>query len=94
MISTLTRNNQGKTNPLLEVFSNRDFRLLWVGEGISVLGDHFYLIAVPWLVPQWTGDSLAMGITLALSAIPRALLMMAGDALADCFPPMACMALR
>ena len=28
----------------------RDFRLLWIGESVSLLGDQFYLIALPWLV--------------------------------------------
>lgn len=76
-----------KTNPFREVIGNYNFRLLWVGEGISVLGDHFYMIALPWLVLQLTGDSLAMGTVLALSAIPRALLMLVGGALTDRFSP-------
>jgi MFS family permease len=52
-----------------------------------MLGDHFYMIALPWLVLQMTGDSLAMGTVLALSAIPRALLMLVGGALTDRFSP-------
>ncbi len=76
-----------KTNPFRDVLGNRDFRLLWIGEGVSVLGDHFYMIALPWLVLQLTGDSLAMGTVLALSAIPRALLMLVGGALTDRFSP-------
>lgn len=76
-----------KTNPFREVTGNRNFRLLWIGEGVSVLGDHFYMIALPWLVLQLTGDSLVMGTVLALSAIPRALLMLVGGALTDRFSP-------
>jgi len=78
----MTQTNR-KTRPFGEVLGNRDFRLLWIGEGISVLGDHFYMIALPWLVLQLTGDSLAMGTVLALSAIPRALFMLVGGALTD-----------
>ena len=29
------------------VLRNRNFRLLWIGEGISLLGDQFYMIALP-----------------------------------------------
>lgn len=76
-----------KENPFRQVLSNRNFRLLWIGEGVSVLGDHFYMIALPWLVLQLTGDSLVMGTVLALSAIPRALLMLVGGALTDRFSP-------
>ena len=86
MNQTMTQ-TEGKTNPFREVLGNRNFRLLWIGEGISVLGDHFYMIALPWLVLQLTGDSLAMGTVLALSAIPRALFMLVGGALTDRFSP-------
>jgi predicted MFS family arabinose efflux permease len=78
---------ESKTSPFREVLGNRNFRLLWIGEGVSVLGDHFYMIALPWLVLQLTGDSFAMGTVLALSAIPRALLMLVGGALTDHFSP-------
>src|SRR5512138_1919471 len=69
------------------VLRNRNFRLLWTGEGISLLGDQFYLIALPWLVLQLTGDSLAMGTVLATAGIPRALFMLVGGALTDRFSP-------
>ena len=64
-----------------------NFRLLWLGEGISLLGDQFYLIALPWLVLQLTGDSLAVGTVLALAGIPRALFMLIGGAATDRFSP-------
>ena len=86
-MNTMTQRNESQTSPFREVLGNRDFRLLWIGEGVSVLGDHFYMIALPWLVLQLTGDSLAMGTVLALSAIPRALLMLVGGALTDRFSP-------
>jgi hypothetical protein len=85
-MNTMTQ-TQSKTSPFNEVLSNRNFRLLWIGEGVSVLGDHFYMIALPWLVLQLTGDSLVMGTVLALSAVPRALLMLVGGALTDRFSP-------
>lgn len=72
---------------LSALIRQRDFRLLWIGEGISILGDQFYLIAMPWLVLQLTGSALAMGTVLALAGIPRALFMMVGGALTDRFSP-------
>jgi MFS family permease len=69
------------------VLRRRDFRLLWIGEAISLLGDQFYMIALPWLVLQLTGDALAMGAVLALGGIPRALFMLVGGALTDRFSP-------
>ena len=65
----------------------RDFRLLWIGQGTSLLGDQFYLIALPWLVLQITGDPLALGAILALAGIPRAVFMLVGGATSDRFSP-------
>lgn len=65
----------------------RNFRLLWIGEGISLLGDQFYLIALPWLVLSMTGNALAVGAVLAAAGIPRALFMLVGGALTDRFTP-------
>ena len=67
--------------------SVRNFRLLWIGEGISLLGDQFYMIALPWLVLQLTGSALALGTVLALAGIPRALFMLIGGAFVDRFSP-------
>src|SRR6476659_1481114 len=71
--------------------SVRNFRLLWIGESISLLGDQFYMIALPWLVLQITGSALALGTILAVAAIPRALFMLIGGALVDRFSPRAVM---
>lgn len=63
----------------------RHFRNLWIGVTISVLGDQFYLVALPWLVLQLTGSSLALGTILMVAAIPRAGLMLVGGAVIDRF---------
>src|SRR5512142_342089 len=65
----------------------RDFRLIWIGEAISVLGDQFYLVALPWLVLQTTGSPLAVGTTLMTAAIPRAAFMLLGGAVTDRVAP-------
>src|SRR5512147_672268 len=69
------------------VLQIRNFRLLWIGEGISLLGDQFYLIALPWLVLSLTGNALTVGTVLATAGIPRALFMLIGGALTDRFTP-------
>ncbi|MFI5255481.1 MAG: MFS transporter, partial [Candidatus Limnocylindrales bacterium] len=50
--------------PLLRPFANRDFRIFWAGENVSVLGDHFQIIGLAWLVLQLTGSGLALGFVL------------------------------
>jgi hypothetical protein len=61
------------------------FRNLWIGATISLLGDQFYIVALPWLVLQMTGSSLALGTILMTAAIPRAVLMLLGGAVIDRF---------
>ena len=68
-------------------FAVRDFRLLWVGEAVSTLGDQFALIALPWLALVMTGSALALGSVLALMAVPRALLMLIGGVSVDRLSP-------
>jgi transmembrane secretion effector len=80
------------------VFASGPFRLLWGGTTLSLFGDFFSYIAVAWLVLQLTGSSLALGTVLVVQALPRAVLMVVGGALADRFTPrltmLASMALR
>ena len=65
----------------------RDFRLLWLGEAVSALGDQFALIALPWLALVLTGSAFALGSVLALMAVPRAVLMLIGGAYVDRLSP-------
>jgi hypothetical protein len=82
---------KGVESPIASLFRQRNFRLLWSGEAVSLLGDQFYMIALPWLVLQLTGDALSVGAVLALESIPRALFMLVGGALTDRFTPRAVM---
>jgi MFS family permease len=68
-------------------FAVRDFRLLWIGESVSALGDQFALIALPWLALVLTGSALALGTVLALMAVPRAVLMLLGGVYVDRLSP-------
>src|SRR5258706_13293565 len=83
---------EGNQNKPAGPLSVGNFRLLWIGEGISLLGDQFYLIALPWLVLQLTGSALALGTVLALASIPRALFMLVGGAFVDRYSPRSVMA--
>ena len=84
-----SRVSRSASHPLLKVLAVRDFRLLWVGQLTSLLGSQFSLIALPWLVLQLTHDPVALGVVLALSGVPRLLLMLVGGVIADRFPPRA-----
>ena len=86
--ATLVNEDRAKPRGLLGL---RDFRLLWIGQAISLLGDQFSLLAFPWLVLQLAGNGLAMGTVLALAGVPRALLMLVGGAVTDRVSPRALM---
>src|SRR2546423_3906340 len=65
------------------VLSSSPFRKLWIATTLSLFGDFFSYIALAWLVLQLTGSSLALATVLIVQALPRAVLMLVGGALAD-----------
>ena len=68
---------------MFSVLKDRNFFIFWVGETISVIGDHISLLAFPWLVLQMTGSPALTGLVLAAQGIPRALLMLSAGAMVD-----------
>lgn len=62
---------------------NPNFRLWLAGGTISLLGDQFYLVALPWYVLELTGSAVALGTVMLVGAIPRAVLMLLGGAASD-----------
>jgi MFS family permease len=73
--------------PLLAPLAGRDFRLVWFGEGVSLFGDQFHMIALCWLVLDMTGSGLALGTILIAAAIPRGLFLLLGGVLSDRISP-------
>jgi MFS family permease len=70
-------------SPVEHPLRNPNYRLWMIGGTISLLGDQFYLVALPWLVLQQTGSAIAMGTIMMAGAIPRALLMLMGGVVSD-----------
>jgi MFS family permease len=68
-------------------FTVRNFRLLWSGETISLLGDQFYMLALSWLIIQLTGSGIAVGTILMAGGVPRVLFMLIGGAMTDRLSP-------
>ncbi|GAA6614746.1 MFS transporter [Scytonema sp. NUACC26] len=82
--STISRQNRV---PLWKPLTIRNFLLLYIGETVSLLGDQFYLIALPWLTIQLTNSGITLGTVLMTAAIPRAVLMLFGGIFSDRFSP-------
>ncbi|MFD1659201.1 MFS transporter [Streptomyces caeni] len=62
---------------------HRPFRLLWLGQSLSLLGDGFSVVAFSWITLSLTGSTLTLGYVLAFQAVPRALLTLVGGTLGD-----------
>lgn len=73
--------------PLLAPLRVRDFRLVWFGESVSLLGDQFHLVALSWLVLGLTGSGLALGTVLFAAAVPRGVFVLVGGVLSDRISP-------
>jgi len=71
--------SSGSRNPL----RNSGFRLLWMGRSVSVLGDQFYLVALPWLILQYTDSAVSLGTIMMTAAVPQAMLMLVGGVVSD-----------
>lgn len=77
--------------PLLAPLQVRDYRLVWFGESVSLLGDQFHYVALSWLVLELTGSGLALGTVLLASSLPRGAFLLFGGVLADRVSPRALM---
>lgn len=79
--------DQAGKNARAALFRDRNFGWFIGGGVLSMLGDQFTLIALPWLVLKMTGDTLVLGIVLALVGVPRALFILIGGAMVDRHSP-------
>jgi MFS family permease len=68
------------------VLRHRDFRLLWVGQSLSVIGDGIVIVALALFVTDLTGDATDLGLVLAAHALPLVALMPIGGVWADRLP--------
>src|SRR5215471_13570730 len=62
---------------------HRDFRLLWIGQIVSVTGSQMQLAAINWHIYVITGSALALGLVGACRAVPIILCSLMGGVVAD-----------
>ena len=62
---------------------HRDFRLLWMGQIVSVTGSQMQLAAINWHIYLLTRSALALGLVGACRAVPIILCSLAGGVIAD-----------
>ena len=70
-------------HPLLRSLSHRNYRLYFVGQGISLIGTWMQQIAMSWLVYQMTGSSFKLSLVLFAGQIPALFLSPIAGVLVD-----------
>jgi MFS family permease len=68
---------------LLRSLSHRNFRLFFLGQGISLVGTWMQQIAMSWVVFQLTGSSFQLGLVLFCGQIPSLILSPLAGVLVD-----------
>src|ERR1700751_2392708 len=62
---------------------HRNFRLLWMGQIVSVTGSQMQLAAINWHIYLLTRSALALGLVGACRAVPIIVCSLAGGVVAD-----------
>lgn len=70
---------------LLDALRHRDFRLLYVGQSVSFLGDMVFHVAVAWQVIELGGDATTLGIVMGAYMAAQVALLLAGGVIVDRF---------
>lgn len=67
----------------LGVLRERDFRLLFIGQSVSLLGDGMVRVALPFAALEVSGSASSVGIVLAAFALALIAALLAGGVVAD-----------
>lgn len=70
----------------LSAFRSRDFRLVWGGQTISLIGDAAFIVALGWRVTEMTGSAGSLGFVLAVNSAALLTTLLLGGVLADRYP--------
>lgn len=77
---------QGTINQTFAAFKSRNFRLFFIGQGISSIGSWAQTIGMSWLVLSLTHSGTQLGLVLAAQFVPMMILGVWGGLIADSFP--------
>jgi Na+/melibiose symporter-like transporter len=68
---------------VLRALRHRDFRLLWIGQAVSLLGDGIYLVAIAWLVYDISNEPSALALVGLAWTLPQVAGLLVGGVLSD-----------
>ena len=57
-------------HPALRAFRSKSFRIFYLGQGLSLLGNWMQTVAMSWLVYRITGSALLLGVTAGAQQLP------------------------
>lgn len=78
---------------MFDALANRNYRVYFLGAGVSNIGTWLQTTAQAWLVLELTGSGFALGLTLALQLVPALFLSPIAGVVADRWPKRRLMAL-
>jgi MFS family permease len=61
----------------------REYRVFWVGDGLSSIGTQFTTVAMAWQIYELTDSALQIGVLGLAQAVPQMALLLVGGMLAD-----------
>jgi hypothetical protein len=71
---------------LLTPLRDRDFRLLWIGMTVSLMGDGIFLVAVAWQAYELSNVPTALSLVGLAMSVPHIALLLFGGVISDRFP--------
>ena len=71
---------------MFAVLRHRNFRLLWLGQSVSMLGDAMVIVAIGLFVTRLTGNPSDVGIVLTAYSAPLVVFVLFGGVIADRLP--------
>lgn len=71
---------------ILQPLRHRDFRLLWVGQSVSQVGNALYYVALPFQILALGGSPLQLGIGFTIFSTAQLVVILFGGAIVDRFP--------
>lgn len=79
----LTKPGSNNRNAAFSALRHRDFRLLWMGQIVSVTGSQMQLVAINWHVYLLTKSAFALGLVGLFRGLPIILCSLIGGVVAD-----------
>jgi MFS family permease len=73
-------------NEIRRVLGHRDFRMLWIAQSASVIGDNIVLVALALFIIERTHSATDLGFVLAAQALPLVAFLLVGGVWADRLP--------